>query len=64
MVINKEKEDMFNSKEHSHWRLNLLTGEWVQVSPQRSKRPWQGQVEKLEQERRPEYDPACYLCAG
>lgn len=25
-----------------HRRLNLLTGEWVLVSPQRTARPWQG----------------------
>src|SRR5690606_15560552 len=30
----------------------------------RSKRPWQGQVEKAAQEQRPQYDPTCYLCPG
>ena len=30
-----------------HRRFNSLTGEWVLVSPHRSKRPWLGQVEKL-----------------
>ncbi|MGH7445132.1 MAG: galactose-1-phosphate uridylyltransferase, partial [Longimicrobiales bacterium] len=25
-----------------HRRQNLLTGEWVLVSPHRSRRPWQG----------------------
>ncbi|WP_456458759.1 UDP-glucose--hexose-1-phosphate uridylyltransferase [Reichenbachiella sp.] len=52
----------FNANDHSHRRLNILTGEWVQVSPHRSKRPWQGQVEKLSVDRRPEYDDKCYLC--
>lgn len=47
-----------------HLRLNLLTGERILVSPHRSKRPWQGQVEKLSNETRPAYDPACYLCPG
>lgn len=53
-----------NINEISHRRFNILTGEWVQVSPHRSKRPWQGKVEKLEGEQRPEYDENCYLCPG
>ncbi|MGH2622644.1 MAG: UDP-glucose--hexose-1-phosphate uridylyltransferase [Sphingobacterium sp.] len=47
-----------------HTRLNLLTGEKILVSPHRSKRPWQGQVEELALDNRPDYDPACYLCPG
>jgi len=47
-----------------HRRLNILTGEWIQVSPHRTKRPWQGKQEDGHQEERPEYDPACYLCPG
>jgi len=34
------------------------------VSPHRTKRPWLGQVEKPPVERRPAYDPQCYLCPG
>src|SRR5882762_1744945 len=47
-----------------HRRLNLLTREWVLVSPQRTERPWQGQVEETSQEELPRYDPNCYLCPG
>jgi len=50
--------------ESPHRRYNPLIDEWVLVSPQRSKRPWQGQVEKLPLEQLPPYDPACYLCPG
>ncbi|HAA10268.1 MAG TPA: galactose-1-phosphate uridylyltransferase [Cytophagales bacterium] len=50
--------------EYSHRRYNILTGEWVQVSPHRTKRPWQGKVEDVLQVQRPEYDPNCYLCPG
>ncbi|MAO66635.1 MAG: galactose-1-phosphate uridylyltransferase [Balneola sp.] len=49
---------------HPHRRLNLLTGEWIQVSPHRTKRPWQGREENIEEEQKPEYDPGCYLCPG
>jgi UDPglucose--hexose-1-phosphate uridylyltransferase len=44
--------------------LNPLTNEWVLVSPHRTGRPWQGQVEKIAAQREPEYDPTCYLCPG
>ena len=54
----------FNLHEHPHRRLNLLNGEWVLVSPQRSKRPWQGQVEDIQTKMIPQYDPDCYLCPG
>jgi len=47
-----------------HRRLNPLTGEYVLVSPQRTQRPWQGKVEAPPRDRRPAYDPACYLCPG
>lgn len=54
----------FDLNEHSHTRLNILTGERVLVSPHRSKRPWQGKVEDLPKDERPPYDPTCYLCPG
>ncbi|HRI20961.1 MAG TPA: UDP-glucose--hexose-1-phosphate uridylyltransferase [Panacibacter sp.] len=56
--------ESFNLKEHPHTRLNQLTGEWILVSPHRTKRPWQGKVETLLQDIRPAYDEKCYLCPG
>ena len=47
-----------------HRRYNPLAREWILVSPHRALRPWQGQVESAPVERRPEYDPQCYLCPG
>ena len=53
-----------NLQDYSHKRFNILTGEWVLVSPHRAKRPWQGQNEDVSNEKRPAHDPSCYLCAG
>ncbi len=47
-----------------HRRYNILTGEWVLVSPHRTKRPWQGKTESVQQAQRPSYDEKCYLCPG
>ena len=53
-----------NLQDYSHKRYNILTGEWVLVSPHRAKRPWQGQNEAISTAQRPAHDPTCYLCAG
>ena len=47
-----------------HRRKNILTGEWVLVSPHRTKRPWQGKKDKPQEVERLAYDPNCYLCPG
>jgi galactose-1-phosphate uridylyltransferase len=56
--------ESFDFREHPHRRYNPLTDEWVMVSPHRTRRPWQGQVERTQPEIRPIYDPTCYICPG
>ena len=56
--------DDFKHEDEPHRRRNPLTGDWVLVSPHRSKRPWQGQTEEAQEDSLPKHDPHCYLCAG
>jgi len=56
--------ESFVPTEHVHRCCNPLPDEWVLVSPHRTERPWQGQVERLPGEQRPAHDPTCYLCPG
>jgi UDPglucose--hexose-1-phosphate uridylyltransferase len=51
-------------KNAPHRRFNPLKREWVLVSPQRTSRPWQGQVEQTPRATPLSYDPTCYLCPG
>lgn len=48
----------------AHKRQNLLTGDWVLVSPHRLLRPWQGAVSPPVRPPAIAHDPDCYLCAG
>ena len=45
-----------------HRRYNILTDEWVLVSPHRTKRPWQGKTDKTTFVKKANYDENCYLC--
>jgi UDPglucose--hexose-1-phosphate uridylyltransferase len=54
----------FKLTEHPHRRYNILTGEWVLVSPHRAQRPWQGQIEAAAPVQVLAHDPNCYLCPG
>ncbi len=47
-----------------HRRMNLLTGDWILVSPHRLSRPWQGEVAPTASLSAPAHDPGCYLCPG
>jgi UDPglucose--hexose-1-phosphate uridylyltransferase len=47
-----------------HRRKNILTGEWVLVSPHRTNRPWKGEISPSTNEKRQSYVSDCYLCPG
>lgn len=55
---------MQNFNDNPHRRFNILTGEWVLVSPHRTKRPWQGKSEATSDFSTISYDKNCYLCPG
>ncbi len=52
------------AQKNPHRRFNPLKREWVLVSPNRTQRPWQGQMEKPAVAAALTYDPDCYLCPG
>jgi len=47
-----------------HRRYNPLRRQWVLISPHRTQRPWQGEVNQSSGFSDVHYDPACYLCPG
>jgi UDPglucose--hexose-1-phosphate uridylyltransferase len=47
-----------------HRRYNPLRKQWVLVSPHRTQRPWQGEVNAASGFSDIHFDPACYLCPG
>lgn len=46
----------------SERRLNLLTGDWILVSPERMARPWRGAAAQAEPRQTPHHDSNCHLC--
>jgi UDPglucose--hexose-1-phosphate uridylyltransferase len=52
------------SLQFPHRRFNPLRRQWVLVSPHRTDRPWQGEVNKTSGFSDVHYDPHCYLCPG
>ena len=54
----------FSPDRDPHRRRNLLTGEWVLVSPHRAQRPWQGEETEPGHGSTLSYDPTCHLCPG
>jgi UDPglucose--hexose-1-phosphate uridylyltransferase len=57
-------ESMTTSWQYPHRRWNPLRRSWTLVSPQRTQRPWQGEVGTAMPAAGPSYDPDCYLCPG
>jgi UDPglucose--hexose-1-phosphate uridylyltransferase len=56
--------DLVGLAREPHRRYNPLLDEWVLVSAERTRRPWQGRQEPPTSGAIPAYDPTCYLCPG
>ena len=54
----------FDPADHPHRRQNLLTGDWLLVSPHRARRPWQGDDAPPPPRVTASHDPGCHLCPG
>jgi len=54
----------FDASKQPHRRFNPLLRAWILVSPHRTQRPWQGQLETTAKRGEVEYDPTCYMCPG
>ena len=59
-----EPSPPFDAAKQPHRRFNPLLRDWILVSPHRTQRPWQGQVEPTTARSEVSYDPACYMCPG
>jgi UDPglucose--hexose-1-phosphate uridylyltransferase len=55
---------LFELNNSPHRRKNILTGQWILVSPARTMRPWQGEISSQSSDIRQQYEPDCYLCPG
>lgn len=64
MESNTVAIDLRELRQSPHRRYNPLTRDWILVSPHRTHRPWQGQVERTPVPASLTYDPSCYLCPG
>jgi UDPglucose--hexose-1-phosphate uridylyltransferase len=53
-----------SASQFPHRRYNPLRRQWVLVSPHRTQRPWQGEVNPSSGFSDVHYDPECYLCPG
>ena len=53
-----------DANKQPHRRFNPLSREWILVSPHRTQRPWQGQMETRATAGEATYDPECYMCPG
>ncbi|MBS1839836.1 MAG: UDP-glucose--hexose-1-phosphate uridylyltransferase [Acidobacteria bacterium] len=54
----------FDTGKQPHRRFNPLLREWILVSPHRTQRPWQGQMETKAAATQVAYDPECFMCPG